>query len=447
MERQRSGLPGPVLAGMLGIMLVVLVICGVGARFLVVRFAPGPSSSIFSLPVGAATNQPLTAANLAHLHPIWDYARLPDGLSRMVVSNGTVYLAAVDASRPYVAAIRGGAQLWRSQAPPPATYPVALRAGGDTVFLATTNPSSSWDIYAISATTGQMRWHYQSERRLQFNNADNDLVYRDGLLYLSSDEQVIALDAATGKPRWTYRYSDDPSSAYAPFAPVLVPGGGTLYLFLTTSPYVAGAAVTALDARQGAVRWRLQETNASTLANPPPVAADDGTAYRLVGQRVSALAGSTGAALWTVPVSVPGQPRPTGMTLDAWHLVVTGSGWIKAFDRETGQLAWSNERLAGSRVLTGPLASSGVVYVATLTPFTGYGYPLFFAPPPRSPHWLYAFDAATGHIVRMLQDSDSAFETTIIRADDEHLYVGGSRSFAAADESTRGGPLLYALGV
>jgi outer membrane protein assembly factor BamB len=359
----------------------------------------------------------------------------------MVVANSIVYITAFDASRVYLAAITDGKQLWRYQLLDLSSYIVALQVGGDAVYLATETA-----IYAVNARTGQALWQFHPEAPLRFS-FNNDLVYADATLYFGTVEQVIALDAVSGKPRWSYRFSDNYQSAYSPFAPLLAAGSGLLYLFLTTSPYVAGPAVTALDARLGTVRWQIQELDATTLASfAAPLVGANGVLYRPLRSDVAALDAGTGSVLWTIPVGVPGQPRPIGMSLDAQRLYVTGGGWIQAFDLSTSHLVWSTKQLKGTAPSVGPVVSGGVVYVATRTTFTGYGHSLF-GPPPRAPHWLYAFDAATGRLLRMLQDNDSSFEPDLLAADGTRLYVAGSRSFAAADATAQGKPDLYALGV
>jgi outer membrane protein assembly factor BamB len=272
-------------------------------------------------------------------------------------------------------------------------------------------------------------------------------VYADATLYFSTDEQVVALDAVSGKPRWSYRFSANYQSPYSPYAPSLVAAPGSLYLFLSTSPYVAEAAVTALDARLGTVRWQIQETDATTFASfAAPLIGANGVIYRPIRTGVAALDAGTGSVLWTIPFGVPGQPRPTGMSLDAQRLYVTGAGWIQAFDLSTSRPVWSTKQLQGGAPPVRPVVSGGVVYVATHTTFTGYGHSIF-GPAPRAPHWLYAFDAPTGRLLRMLQDNDSSFEPVFLAADGTRLYVAGSRSFAAADATAQGRPDLYALGV
>jgi outer membrane protein assembly factor BamB len=134
------------------------------------------------------------------------------------------------------------------------------------------------------------------------------------------------------------------------------------------------------------------------------------------------------------------------MALDARQLYVTGSGWAQAFDLATGKQVWSNAQLSGSMIRAGPVVSGGVVFIASGTTFTGYPRSLF-GPSPRAPHWLYAFDAATGRLLRLLQDNDAAFEPTFLAANGARLYVAGSRTFLAGDATAQDEPNLYALGV
>ncbi|HEV7129811.1 MAG TPA: hypothetical protein VGN32_20430, partial [Ktedonobacterales bacterium] len=93
----------------------------------------------------------------------------------------------------------------------------------------------------------------------------------------------------------------------------------------------------------------------------------------------------------------------------------------------------------------GPIVSNGAIYVATVTSVTPYGHALFT--PIKAPHWMFIFDASSGSIVRMPQTNDATYEPEFFAVDETHLYVLGSRSFIGADESAKGEPELYALGV
>ncbi|HEV7129612.1 MAG TPA: PQQ-binding-like beta-propeller repeat protein [Ktedonobacterales bacterium] len=486
--RLRAGGSRPVRGVVLAVVvLVVLTTLGLGV-WLSFHGAGAPSGSIFdqapSGGVSPGTSQPLTARNLAHLQPLWAHTFAPDAPSRMAVANGMVYLTVTGAARNFVAAIQNGRQVWRAQTADPPQYIRAIQVDGAAVVLVTDTAiyalnantgqalwqyraaepihlgvadgdlvyaagllyfSTDEQIYALETSTGQLAWQYRAAARIHLGIADGDLVYADGLLYYSTDEQVYALEVSTGQLAWSYRFSADSQSAYSPIAPVLVVGAGRVYLSLSTSPYVVEAAVTALDGRTGMVRWQVREEGASTITQPVLIVGDNGLLYRRVRDGVTALDATTGHVSWHIAVSAAGSYDSASMAADQQRLYLNVGGHIEAFDVSTGHLVWSSAALDGSRVMLGPMVSNGAIYVATATPVAPYGHALFT--PIRAPHWMYAFDASSGSIVRMPQENDATYEPEFLAVDETHLYVLGSRSFIGADESAKGEPELYALGV
>jgi hypothetical protein len=118
---------------------------------------------------------------------------------------------------------------------------------GRTVYVGSGGTNGSNEVYALDAATGKIRWTYST--------IAGDVVYSPavagGIVYVGSggnsgDGEVYALDAATGKIRWTYRTIGN--SVYS--GPAVA--GSTVYVGTVSS---VGGAVYALNAATGQVRW------------------------------------------------------------------------------------------------------------------------------------------------------------------------------------------------
>jgi outer membrane protein assembly factor BamB len=126
-----------------------------------------------------------------------------------------------------------------STAPPTAT-PVPL--GQQNVYVASDNGV----ITALNASTGAVRWSYQSMGKLfpNFNSygegSEASMAVSGGVLYIGSSAGVEAVDARNGSMLWQYK-TDGGSGA-----PVVSNG----------IVYGAGASIFALHAKDGTVLWK-----------------------------------------------------------------------------------------------------------------------------------------------------------------------------------------------
>lgn len=141
---------------------------------------------------------------------------------------------------------------------------------GGTVYIG----SSDGTVTALNAATGRLRWTYITEGEVVSHPvvASGTVYVGLGGVGLSGSGGVDALDAATGRLRWTYATSE---SANTPAV-----AGGTVYV-----SDVAGE-VYALDATTGRLNWPHIPTEAagSSLAaagGTVYIGSDDGTVYAL----------------------------------------------------------------------------------------------------------------------------------------------------------------------
>ena len=182
----------------------------------------------------------------------------------------------------------------------------------------------------------------------------------NGTVYVGSgDDNVHALDAATGATVWTA------TTAGSVFASSPAVANGTVYVGSYDDD------VYALDAATGATVWTA--TTGGSLFSSPAVA--NGVVY--VGSNdddVYALDAATGATVWTATTggSVFSSPAVANGTV----YVGSFDGNVYALDAATGAPVWT--ATTGSSVESSPAVANGVVYVGSYD------------------HKVYALNAATG---------------------------------------------------
>lgn len=162
--------------------------------------------------------------------------------------------------------------LWTFWAHQLIEFPPALN--GRSMFVL----NKTGDLFALRSTDGKMLWHHR------LGNNETGPAYADGNVYVSQSSGAFsAVNARTGKPRWTFHASSGLQSS-----PIVVDGrayfgsnDGTLY---------------ALDDRSGNVLWK-RDLGPSVKASP--------SIHRGVlfvgdyGGRVHALRAASGKPVWT----------------------------------------------------------------------------------------------------------------------------------------------------
>jgi PQQ-dependent dehydrogenase (methanol/ethanol family) len=193
-------------------------------------------------------------------------------------------------------------------------------------------------VYAVDAATGKVRWTYAPPVDFLAGPSlaitepvSRGVTYGAGRIYLTTaDDQLIALDAKTGKPRWKTEVIDPEkgntmNSPGAFFDGELIVGGP------------AGDAglrgfVAAYDAASGKQLWR-------TFMVPPP-------GKREAGGRI----GYGGGDVWMPPVVDPrsgtayvstGNPTP-GFSNAGRHGCNALADATVALDAKTGKIEWSH---------------------------------------------------------------------------------------------------------
>jgi outer membrane protein assembly factor BamB len=257
--------------------------------------------------------------------------------------------------------------LWRSQ-----VGTVSLAVSGDTVILGTE---------ALEAATGKPRW--STEPHLVAFAAGGGMVLCSGT-DASGADNITAVSEATGHLLWTApAYVGNPNNGAGPwltFAGTVVyaligrPGSHTVNL---------DDVVLALDGRTGARKWMIRLPPMATA-----MAVADGTVYAgsALGPQsrsgeVVALDGATGARRWSAQVGAPVAALAVtgGVVIGCWDNLVMGAQPLMfGLDAADGRVLWRWNLAVQARIA----AADGVVFASATTNDE-----------------LMAFDALTGKLL------------------------------------------------
>jgi outer membrane protein assembly factor BamB len=243
---------------------------------------------------------------------------------------------------------------------------------GGTVYV-----GSDDNVYALDAATGQVRWTYTTERAVF-----SSLAVASGTVYVASLDNVYALDAATGQVHWTYRTGGFVFSS-------LAVASGTVYVGSDDNVY-------ALDAATGQVRWTYTTEGAvfSSLAvasGTVYVASDD-------NHKVYALDAATGQVRWTYTSQGAGFSSPA---VAGGAVYVGSDDNVYALDAATGRVRWTYTSQGAG--FSSPAVAGGAVYVGSLDD-------------------VYALDAATGRVRWTYTSQGAGFSSPAVAGG--AVYVG-----------------------
>ena len=155
-------------------------------------------------------------------------------------------------------------------------------------------------VYAIDATTGTLRWKFQTGNVVHASPA-----VIDGRVYIGSfDAYFYALDAATGTLVWKFKTGDD-NQAHLMTG---IPGSATVANGLVYFG-CRDANLYALDAKTGGLRWKYSAGGSWIIATP---AIFDGRIYVTTSDSLKFLAfdALTGAEIYSLPTNIYGFSSP-----------------------------------------------------------------------------------------------------------------------------------------
>lgn len=119
-------------------------------------------------------------------------------------------------------------------------------------------------VHAVDARTGKLLWQYdpdvasqpEAKWRLRAGWGTRGIAYKDGTIFTATREgRLIAVDAKTGKPRWSVKTLDEAEGAYIT-GPPWVAGDKVVIGFGGADYNPVRGYVTAYDIKTGKKAWR-----------------------------------------------------------------------------------------------------------------------------------------------------------------------------------------------
>jgi outer membrane protein assembly factor BamB len=254
-------------------------------------------------------------------------------------------------------------------------------------------------LVAWDADTGRELWRYESKP------IESSPLLRNGVLYVGTwNNEVIALNAKTGRRKWRFQADNEVNTSAAYWKRTIYIGsdGGTLY---------------AINARNGKLRWSAQSNSRFGSREfwyaTPTVAYGrvyigntDGTMY--------VFGAKSGRLLWARPL---GSYIYGGAAVYRRKVFVgTYDGKFYALDAATGDTIWQID--ARGAVHAAPTVMNGLVYYAVCSS-CGSAAARSVA---RGPDSTYAVRARDGKTVWRFRDGKYA---NPVVADDERIYITG----------------------
>lgn len=256
-----------------------------------------------------------------------------------VVAENAVYAAAADGAVVRLAP-ETGQVVWRTDTK--ARISAGVGSDGFTVAVAT----ARGEVIALGAD-GKELWRTQVGGEMR----SPPLVGRGLVVVRSTDYRITALDAASGKRRWTYQRATIPLTLRG--LTELVYAGD---LVIAGFP---GGRLVALGSANGAVRWDIpvSEPRGATeverltdVVGAPLVIGNEVCAASYQG-RVACVDAANGNLRWGSEISAGAGPAGD----DRRVYVADSKSNVVAFNRAAGSTAWRQEKLL-HRDLSAPLA-------------------------------------------------------------------------------------------
>jgi alcohol dehydrogenase (cytochrome c) len=116
-------------------------------------------------------------------------------------------------------------------------------------------------IYALDAATGKLKWSFNDSPHVIAFAANRGIALLDGMVFIGTlDGHLIALDAATGKKVWDKVTVDDTANSFYTMAPVPYHDPHTnrdmLLIGVSNGDWGGNGNISAYDPKTGDVMWR-----------------------------------------------------------------------------------------------------------------------------------------------------------------------------------------------
>lgn len=280
-----------------------------------------------------------------------------------VISEGVIYFGT---NEGYLVAVEAatGRELWSYRISGNVPVPSPPAISGETAYFA--GESSAWSfMFALDLKTRSLKWSYPA------STSASTLAAVDSF-YFTNRDNLYALDAASGAPKWTFPVKSTNTSA-----PSLADG----ILYFACHCVVDNAPaylLYAVDAANGKEIWKinLPETilgdpvvsqgviyavtsNNSTIPKPP------GAPSQTAQGAVYAVDAKSGAVIWKYEDAII-QSRPVAIAGDsliiAYEAGASGNSrkYVRAIDAKSGAGKWAIE--TGS-ILSAPSLAGSSIYI------------------------------------------------------------------------------------
>ena len=229
------------------------------------------------------------------------------------------------------------AEAWKVETGDGAGYLFSPQAEGDEVVAAGGNV-----VVRIAAPTGSLGWRTDTGLRLSAGaGAGRGLALAGG-----SEGELLALDLATGQPRWKAALSSEVTGQPVALADAVIAR--------TVDGRVHGVALA-----DGSRKWLYSRNLPSlSLRGSGGMAARDGVLYAgFPGGKLVALNPANGAQLWEATVALPRGATELERVADVMGdpvvderqvCAVAYQGRLACFDRRNGSLLWSRDTSSNS---------------------------------------------------------------------------------------------------
>lgn len=210
-----------------------------------------------------------------------------------------------------------GERRWHFAFPGTANTVTAPHLSDGVVYLA----AYYGNVAALDAATGNVRWH----RRVEEGCCGvHGLAVEGGVVVISDNSGLLALDATDGHDLWRY---DVPAGRLVSKRPMIVNG--------MALAFDHNGEVYAMDLATGALRWQRLTPRGDIADDMDYLSSDGQRVFALNGvvrPMMSALDATNGQVLWSVKLGAWSH----GMVLSNGVLYVAGEHRIRAFDPASG---------------------------------------------------------------------------------------------------------------
>ncbi|MFE9766125.1 PQQ-binding-like beta-propeller repeat protein [Streptomyces sp. NPDC005808] len=261
----------------------------------------------------------------------------------MSVADGRIH--ASDGPTLFALNAREGGDLWRLSTD---AWVYSLKADRGTVVTGTRGGG----VQAWEAANGHKLWELTGAQT-DFESPEAGPAVHDGTVYVWQDARLRALEARTGKERWSYPIGD---AASCGGVPVRITQGPDGYVYIS-----AGTRVLAVDVANGHVRWHF-EAPAVFLCPPtfvPGPAVTGGGVYLAdyLGT-VYALDAADGRDRWRIATESRASIEP--VLVAAGHVHVGSGKGLYTLDAVTGTPKWRFQ--AGGDLVGAPAVAEGRIH-------------------------------------------------------------------------------------